>query len=119
MPSPYLPHVIYSVAILSLSIHLVNQRKLASEERSRIAARTSILESIAEQLRSDKPLSENELEKLKRLARPLERNPDEEVLGGTIAWKEIFLGRKKAEGEPEMSKWEKKDVEAMQRDMRK
>ncbi|GLB41655.1 hypothetical protein LshimejAT787_1002550 [Lyophyllum shimeji] len=118
MPSPYLPHAIYSVAIISLSIHLVNQRKLASEERARIAARTSILESIAEQLRSDKPLSENELEKLKRLARPLEHDPAQEV-GETVGWKDIFFGRKKKEGEPEMSKWEKRDVEIMQQSMQK
>ncbi|KAF8075131.1 hypothetical protein FPV67DRAFT_1665863 [Lyophyllum atratum] len=118
MPSPYLPHAIYSVAVVSISIHLVNQRKLASDERARITAQTSILESISEQLRSDKPLSENELEKLRRLARPIERTPSDEVTGESIGWKEIFLGRKKEEG-TEMSKWDKKDVEKMQQDMGK
>ncbi|KAG5654187.1 hypothetical protein H0H81_006569 [Sphagnurus paluster] len=120
MPSPYLPHAIYSVAIVSLSIHLVNQRKLAGDERARIAAQTSILESISEQLRSNKAISGDELERLKRLARPLEHNPATEgIPGESIGWREIFLGRKKEEGAPEMSKWEKKDMEKMNQDLGK
>ncbi|KAG6918953.1 hypothetical protein DXG01_010192 [Tephrocybe rancida] len=119
MPSPYLPHAIYSVAIITLSIHLVNQRKLAIDERAHVAAQTSILESIREQLQSDKPLSNEELVRLKRLARPIEHNAADGVPEKTIMWREIFLGRKKAEGTPEMNKWEKKDMEIMQKDISK
>ncbi|KAG5647848.1 hypothetical protein DXG03_007772 [Asterophora parasitica] len=117
MPSPYLPHAIYSVAIISVSIHLVNQRKLITDERARIAAQTSILESISEQLRSDKPLSTSELDRLKQLARPMEHNPAVDgIPGEPIGWREIFLGKKKDEG---MSIWEKRDVEKMNLDMKK
>ncbi|KAF5373277.1 hypothetical protein D9615_007394 [Tricholomella constricta] len=117
MSSPYLPHAIYSVAIISISIHLVNQRKLVSDERARIAAQTSILESISEQLRSDKPLSATELDRLKGLARPMEHNPAVEGMPGeSIGWREVFLGNKKEDG---MSKWEKRDVEKMNQDMEK
>ncbi|KAG6840573.1 hypothetical protein C0991_005762 [Blastosporella zonata] len=119
MPSPYLPHAIYSVALITLSIHLVSQRKSASEERAHVAAQTSILESIRDQLGSDKPLSNDELVKLKRLARPLERSSGEVDPEKTIGWGEIFGGRKKEERAPEMNKWDKKDMEKLQKDMSK
>ncbi|RDB23794.1 hypothetical protein Hypma_008968 [Hypsizygus marmoreus] len=109
--SSYIPHAIYSVAITSISIHLVSQRKTSSDERSRINAQISILENVSEQLRSDKPLLPTELEKLRRLARPPEKSAvevgNEEVMG----WREVFLGKKKSDEGPEMSKWEKKDIE--------
>ncbi|KAG6811884.1 hypothetical protein H0H92_005410 [Tricholoma furcatifolium] len=117
MPSPYLPHAIYSVAIITLSIHLVNQRKQVDEDRSRIAAKTSILESIRDQLRSNKLVSQDELERLKRLAtRSPERETADEGPHQSIRWKEVFTGRKRGE---EFDKWEKKEVEKLQEELNK
>ncbi|KAG5725061.1 hypothetical protein E4T56_gene12412 [Termitomyces sp. T112] len=117
MPSPYFPHAIYSLAIITLSIHLVSQRRLADDERAHIAAQTSILESIRDQLKSNKPLSNEELTRLRRLARPVEhKDGDEGASGRTIGWGEIFLGRKKEEG---AARWEKKETEKLHQDMSK
>ncbi|KAG6831617.1 hypothetical protein H0H87_004679 [Tephrocybe sp. NHM501043] len=79
-------------------------RKLADDERAHVAAQTSILESIRDQLKSDKPLSNDELVRLKRLARPLEHNIAEATPEKTIAWRETILGRKKGEDAPEIHK---------------
>lgn len=108
--SAYIPHALYSAAITSISIHLVSTRKSADSDRAHINAQISILESIKEQLQSNKPISNDELERLKRLARTPEKTV-ETTEEESIGWKEVFLGRKKAEDAPEMSKWDKKDME--------
>ena len=65
--SPYLPHVLYSVALTSISINLVSFRKTAEADVARVNAQISILESIKQQLQSRVPLSTDELEKLKEV----------------------------------------------------
>ncbi|KAG6861463.1 hypothetical protein C0995_016554 [Termitomyces sp. Mi166 len=79
-------------ALLDMSVG--TQRRVVDDERARIAAQTSILESIRDQLKSDKPLSSDELARLRRLARPIERKDDEKTSGKTIGWGEVFFGRK-------------------------
>jgi len=118
MPRPYLPHAIYSMAIISLSVHLVNTRKKADEERARVSAQISILESVSEQLRSNKPLSEEELSRLRQLAKPPELKPEDGATGERVTWSQIFR-RSKEQGEPEMSKWEKQDMEKLQKNLEK
>jgi hypothetical protein len=107
--SAYLPHALYSVAITSISIHLVSQKRTFSDERARVKAQISILESISEQLQSDKPFSTEEFERMKRLARPPEQPHSELDDKDAIGWKEVILGRKKTNDE--MSEWDKKDME--------
>lgn len=107
--SAYLPHAIYSVAITSISIHLVSQKRMFSDERARVKAQTSILESISEQLKSDKPFSTEEFERMKRLARPQEQSAADVQDKDVIGWKEVILGRKKTSDE--LSEWDKKDME--------
>jgi hypothetical protein len=106
--SPYLPHAIYAIALTSISIHLVNQRRTSEEDKSRVNAQISILESVRDQLRSDKPLSNDELARLKKLASaPL---PEEEK--PHIRWSDIFMGRKPVVGkESDVSEWDKRDME--------
>jgi len=107
----YVPHALSSVAIMSLSIHLVNHRRSSDSDRARVAAQISILESIADQLRSDKHISKDELERLKRLARP----PNDEVVvlqsKETLGWKEVVFGRSTPIQERELSAWDQKDVQ--------
>jgi len=91
--SSYLPHALYSAAIISLSIHLVNQQRTSSDERGRLNAQISVLQSISQQLQSGKPLSRQELERLKRLARPLQL-PLESQLKEPIGWKEVIFGQR-------------------------
>src|ERR1700733_9845719 len=105
----YLPHAFYSAAIISLSIHLVNHQRSSSDDRARLNARISILQSISQQLQSERPPSSHELERLKRLAR------SEPIYSGSqleesIGWKEVVFGRK-ASDPSGISAWDQKDVE--------
>jgi hypothetical protein len=107
--SSYLPHAVYSAAIISLSIHLVNQQRSSSDDRARLNAQISILHSISQQLQSGKPLSRHELERLKRLARPVPLS-SESQLKEPIGWKEVIFGRKTSDLSG-ISAWDQKDVE--------
>ncbi|KIK69192.1 hypothetical protein GYMLUDRAFT_188741, partial [Collybiopsis luxurians FD-317 M1] len=91
--SGYLPHILYSVANVSLSLHLIYQRNTLADEKARINAQESVLESIADELRSDGPLSQDDLQRLKRLARNSKRDPNE--AGERMSWKDALLGRSK------------------------
>ncbi|KAM6502870.1 hypothetical protein JOM56_002847 [Amanita muscaria] len=112
----YIPHALYAIAVTSISIHLVSKRRAFEDERANVNARISILESIAEQLRSGKPINDDEVERLKRLARdPVKR--DEEAMKSKseeISWKEVFLGQK-SQSDSDLSPWEKKDLEKIQK----
>lgn len=109
----YIPHALYSIAITSISIHLVNQRKTSQEDVTRINTQISLLKSIAEQLRLDKPLSKDELQRLKKLAQPV---PQSESLQTrperVIGWGEVFFGRKNVDEGAGMSKWDAQDLES-------
>ena len=112
----YIPHALSAVAVMSISIHLVNKRRTFSDEEASTRARISILESIAEQLRSEGQPSSNggeELERLKRLVRaPAAKESKDATAAGSkgISWKDVVFGRKRPAGD-ELSHWEKKDLE--------
>ena len=112
--SPYLPHVLYSLALTSVSINLVGKRKSVDDEKSRIGAQLSILESLKEQLLSKNPPSVAEIERLKKLARPAMEDiatkplPKEQE----TTWSAIFSGKGPAVKEGELSKWDQEDLEA-------
>ncbi|KAF9268512.1 hypothetical protein L218DRAFT_513838 [Marasmius fiardii PR-910] len=89
MFSAYLPHLLYSVAITSISLHLVYRRRFFSEQKARIDARESVLQSIVDELRTEKPLAPEELQRLRRLARTSEGVTYNE----RFSWKEVLLGR--------------------------
>lgn len=110
LKSPYLPHVLYSMALSSLSIHLMFQREMEDEQRARLTAQTTILSSIVDQLRapSDKPMPKAELDRLYRLYKvQATENKEEEVM----TWRQVFFGRKRPkDGEAEViSSWEQAD----------
>jgi len=109
--STYLPHVLYSLATTTISIHLVGTRTTCSEERARVNAQISILEDIAQRLRSNESISDDELERLKGLARPAEKAPPDAGSREVIRWGDILWGQKKEGRQSEMSKWDTKDVE--------
>ena len=109
--SPYLPHVLYSLAATTISIHLVGTRAVCGEERARINAQISVLETIAQRLRSNESILDDELERLKTLARPAEKAAPEAGSQEAIRWGDILWSQKRAGGQSEMSKWDTKDVE--------
>lgn len=112
MASSYLPHAIYSLAITSVSIHLVSQRKDIDAERGHLTARISILQSIVDQLRSERnAVSDEELARLKRLAGLHKANlPAEEDEKDDVSWKSVFFGRKSTEDPATAKRREREDL---------
>ena len=117
----YLPHVLYSLAITSLGMHLLSQRKAAEAERMQFSAQLSLLEPTAARLRSGERIPPQELDRIMKLARSHRTAAPEEEgkVGEEISWREVMLGRKKdarAEVEEERRKraeeWDRKDLEA-------
>ena len=112
MSTRYIPHIIYSIAITSITTHLLNQRKEFEDTRYRIQTHIALLESTVQRLRAGEDVPEIEferIEKLKseeRLDRGVARGVKVEG-GETIGWREVLLGRKGSE----VSEWEKKDLE--------
>ncbi|KAG1796504.1 hypothetical protein EV424DRAFT_1268647, partial [Suillus variegatus] len=54
----YIPHILYSTVVTSISMHLLWQRKTADEDQARFKAMASILQDVIEQLRLDKSISD-------------------------------------------------------------
>ena len=117
----YLPHVLYSLAITSLGMHLLSQRKAAEAERMQFSAQLSLLEPTAARLRAGERIPPQELDRIMKLARSHRTAAPEEEgkVGEEISWREVMLGRKKdarAEVEEERRKraeeWDRKDLEA-------
>jgi len=107
--SRYFPHAIYSLAITSISIHLVSQKRKIEEDRARIAARISILESVIEQLHENKDVPLDELDRLHRLAQ-LPVAGENAGENKRISWREVFLGPRKA-ADSEMNDFDRRDWE--------
>jgi len=112
----YFPHVLFSIALTSISINLVSQRRTAEDERFRVQAQISVLESIKEQLQSGKLLSNEELDRQKKLARSADINDRE--IHKAVSWSEVFRSSaRSSDGEAELSKWEKQDLETLQKEI--
>jgi hypothetical protein len=111
---PYVPHLIYSVALTSVSTHLLLQRKSIAEQRASISAQISILESIVQRLRSNEDMSDSELAQLKKLARVGSHrgaHPSDGASGdsgGRIGWKAALSTPKTSQT---LSDRERKEIE--------
>ncbi|KAF9011822.1 hypothetical protein BDQ17DRAFT_790364 [Cyathus striatus] len=117
--SAYWPHAVYAAAITSLSIHLVTTRRAISDDHARVEARTSILNSITEQLRSDTPLSKEELERLKKLAQLPKEGDIDPTKTVELKWTDVIFRRKPNLKDGELSDWDKKDIANFQREAEK
>lgn len=110
--SSYIPHLIYSVALTSFSFHLLFHRKQVDQDRAHIAAQTTILTSLATQLRSG-PVPEAEVERLLRLAKTHEFQDSvitKEKEKAKIGWSDVFLGR---ENDPESESAQERETKAL------
>jgi len=114
--SPYFPHVIYAIALTTISINLKGQRSTIEDEKARIGAQISILEGIKQQLQSNQSLSTDELERLKKLARPTGNIPQgamenaEAKKEHEVGWGSVFSGKKPVE--VELGKWDKHELDS-------
>jgi len=95
--SAYLPHILYATALTSVSIHLLWQRNTEREDRARYQAQVSILEDLAQQLRSGAPITDEEITRLKNLARLHGQGGEEQKqTAEAIRWSEVVWGKKAA-----------------------
>lgn len=118
--SPYVLHILYGLAVTSISMNLVSLRRSAEDERYRVEAQLSILDSIRKQLKDTTvPLSTDELNRLRRLAESSKTtaesasvgmNGQESSANTDVSWSAIFRG-KGPELSEETSKWDKQDLE--------
>lgn len=97
----WLPHIIYSLAITSISLHFLNAKKAAEESRRHYTAQISILETIHARLIA----GEDVPDALWKLARA---NTDGELANATrwtqssadeVGWRDMILGRRRLAGE--------------------
>ena len=103
----YLPHLLYSTALTSVSMHHLAQRKAAEADRAHVAAQISILEDLL----ARPALPDAEFQRLWRLARAhdvwaaREQQAAAAGEGGgdgkgagrgkeEIGWREVLLGRR-------------------------
>ncbi|KAG2065248.1 hypothetical protein BDR04DRAFT_1108789 [Suillus decipiens] len=114
----YIPHIIYSTALTSISMHLLWQRKTADEDRARFKAQTSILQGLIEQLRSGKSISDEEITKSRNLARILgegKQSLDKEKTN--VGWTDVLWGRKTPADRGVSDEWERKDLEQIRKEI--
>ncbi|KAL6305077.1 hypothetical protein BKA93DRAFT_779834 [Sparassis latifolia] len=113
----YLPHVLYSMAITSLGMHLLRQRKQVEADRAQISAQISILESTLQRLRAGERVPDREYERLRKLAFSHEESQPSHAAGKeAIGWKEVLLGRKDVEPSV-MEEWEHRDLERVRKEV--
>ncbi|KAG1802954.1 uncharacterized protein HD556DRAFT_1429654 [Suillus plorans] len=114
----YIPHILYSTALTSISMHLLWQRKTADEDRARFKAQTSILQELVEQLRSGKPISDEEITKSRNLAcihGEGKQSPDKDRTN--IGWTDVLWGRKTPADLGVSDEWERKDLEQIRKEI--
>ena len=104
----YFPHALFAIALTSISINLVSQRRSAEDERSRVQAQISVLESIKEQLQSGKLLSNEELDRQKKLVQSADNDREHHK---AVSWTDVFRSAQRSGGEAELNKWEQQDLE--------
>ena len=94
--SQYIPHLIYSLALTSVSFHILYQKKQSEVDRAHLTAQTTLLESLADQLRSG-TISDGEAERLWKLVKihdNAEVKDKAQKEKKKIRWREVFLGIK-------------------------
>ncbi|KAG2142302.1 uncharacterized protein EDB93DRAFT_613001 [Suillus bovinus] len=114
----YIPHILYSTALTSISMHSLWQRKTADEDRARLKAQTSILQDLIDQLRSGKPISDEEIKKSRNLAcihgegkQSLDKDKP------NIGWMDVLWGRKTPADLGVSDEWERKDLEQIRKEI--
>lgn len=94
-----MPHIIYSLALTSFSMHLLYERRAAAEDRAHYSGKISILETLVENLERGRSMDSHEVERLRKLAGVSSSHVPKEVgrNQSTIGWKEVLLGNPASE----------------------
>lgn len=116
----YLPHILYSTALTSVSIHLLWRRKAFEDDRARHNAQITILEDLAHQLRSGSSITDEEIDRLRTLVRV--HQGTSEAVGGmrehSVSWKDVFWS-KKADERSKADEWDQRDLEQLREEFTK
>ena len=103
MTTRYIPHIIYTIAITSISTHMLWQRKEADDQRRYISAHIDLLQSCVQRLKAGERISDDELQRIRQFGRTAEElERDRAVARGlvrtqgdgteSIGWREALLG---------------------------
>jgi len=128
MTTRYIPHIVYTIALTSISTHLLWHRKEYEEQRRHHETHISLLENTIARLKSGERASEKEFERIIKFGKGPELDTVEEVKE-IIGWRAVLLGRKDDEGqkgdlgsrtigEDGHSDWERKDLEKLKQEIR-
>ncbi|KAI0091228.1 hypothetical protein BDY19DRAFT_991799 [Irpex rosettiformis] len=119
---PYLQHVLYSLAITSISIHYLWHKRESEEQRRHYTTRIGLLEDTVKQLRVGERVSETDLDMLRKLA--MEPGSFSAAARGVepedeIGWREMLLGRKTDNGNAKAAseKWDEIDLEKLRKEL--
>ena len=94
----FMPHIIYSLALTSFSMHLLYERRATEEDRAHYSGKISILETLVQNLEQGQKMDPREVERLRKLA-GLSTSHALEISRNrsTIGWKEVLLGNSPSE----------------------
>jgi hypothetical protein len=97
MSLAYAPHIVYTLALISVSTHLLWHRKAVDAQRSHLGAQITVLESLTGRLRGGERISQADIDRLKNLVRAQEAATPAPQTGSLLAeevgWKDVFFGR--------------------------
>jgi hypothetical protein len=116
MATKYLPEIIYTLALTSLSTHLLWLRKEAEEQRTHDTTRIKLLEDTVQRLRAGADVPQSDFDLIHRLAK--EPGTDHAAARGVVAtehigWREVLLGRRTT-NTAQSDKWDAHDGEESQ-----
>jgi hypothetical protein len=95
----FMPHIIYSLALTSFSMHLLFERRAAGEDRAHYSGKISILETLVQDLEQGRKMDSQEVERLRKLAGVSASHASTDVGRdqSKIGWKEVLLGKRPSE----------------------
>ncbi|KAG9022221.1 hypothetical protein FRB95_000559 [Tulasnella sp. JGI-2019a] len=99
---PYAFHFFSAIAVSSMAIHALNQRKASDDERQALTAKTTILEELVARLRTGEAISTDEVDRLVNLsnahavggASSAEVSKAVSKDGAELGWRDAVFGKK-------------------------
>lgn len=90
----FMPHIIYSLALTSFSMHLLYERRAMEEDRAHYSGKISLLETLVQDQEQGQKMDPREVERLRKLA-GLSTSHAAEITRNQagIGWKEVLLGK--------------------------
>jgi hypothetical protein len=94
----FAPHIIYSLALASFSMHLLYERRATEEDRVHYSGKISILETLVQNLERGQMMDPREVERLRKLAGvSTSQVPETNRNPSNVGWWEVLLGKTPSE----------------------